>query len=315
MPLDRSRRRNAISREVADPLGMAIERSGLGYPSGRHQTMEHALRLVSVERGRDPRRSAWWLSAAPDRCMRRGWPASRHSHGHRAIGRRRRLGGRPARGGAALRAPRRQVLCLDGEHERRLPTVYGRWRAGDEREMRRHGPTASCGGRATPTCATLARASRSRSTCRTAPSTPATRRGSSRLQGGLYAQAPFPRPRGRGRGGRLDARGNHPLGQAHAGLGRKWRASAPRSGTRRAWFPEAGGYVETQVIDRHALLGAADHRAGDHRGPRLHCGHPAWKRRPHEPGRQPRIDVAPEGSRMKEATPVDPITLTVSGTP
>ena len=35
------------------------------------------------------------------------------------------------------------------------------------------------------------------------------------------------------------------------------RRSQQRSGTRKAWFPEAGGYVDTRILDRQALAGGA----------------------------------------------------------
>jgi N-methylhydantoinase A len=40
--------------------------------------------------------------------------------------------------------------------------------------------------------------------------------------------------------------------RAHAGLGRTMQG-APRSGMRRAWFPETGGYGDTPVVDRRTL--------------------------------------------------------------
>ncbi len=41
--------------------------------------------------------------------------------------------------------------------------------------------------------------------------------------------------------------------KGHTGLGNGTGHTTTRSGTRRAWFPEAGGYVETLVLDRKAL--------------------------------------------------------------
>jgi N-methylhydantoinase A len=40
--------------------------------------------------------------------------------------------------------------------------------------------------------------------------------------------------------------------QAHAHLGKRMEG-VPRSGTRRAWFLETGGYTETPVVDRQTL--------------------------------------------------------------
>jgi len=49
-----------------------------------------------------------------------------------------------------------------------------------------------------------------------------------------------------------------PSGQEGAVIGQARAPDTPRrSGSRLAWFPEAGGYVETQIIDRQALANGA----------------------------------------------------------
>jgi N-methylhydantoinase A/oxoprolinase/acetone carboxylase beta subunit len=44
-----------------------------------------------------------------------------------------------------------------------------------------------------------------------------------------------------------------PLRAAGPTLGRNRAATEPRRGTRNAYFPEAGGYIDTKVVDRSAL--------------------------------------------------------------
>ncbi len=46
----------AIEREIATPLGMSVEAAAWGIHSIANANMERAMRIVSIERGRDPRR-------------------------------------------------------------------------------------------------------------------------------------------------------------------------------------------------------------------------------------------------------------------
>jgi N-methylhydantoinase A len=56
MPLDAERARAAVRERVARPLGVSVERAAHGIFTLANQRMAQALRLVSVERGHDPRR-------------------------------------------------------------------------------------------------------------------------------------------------------------------------------------------------------------------------------------------------------------------
>jgi N-methylhydantoinase A len=56
MPLDRAAAESAISRALAEPLGIGVGEAAWGAYLIATKNMEHAMRLVSVERGRDPRR-------------------------------------------------------------------------------------------------------------------------------------------------------------------------------------------------------------------------------------------------------------------
>ena len=58
MSLDLESARAGISRDVAEPLGLSIEEAAWGVHVVANANMERAMRIVSVERGRDPRRYA-----------------------------------------------------------------------------------------------------------------------------------------------------------------------------------------------------------------------------------------------------------------
>jgi N-methylhydantoinase A len=55
MPLDREAAEHAIVRALAEPLGIGVGEAAWGAYLIATKNMEHAMRLVSVERGRDPR--------------------------------------------------------------------------------------------------------------------------------------------------------------------------------------------------------------------------------------------------------------------
>jgi N-methylhydantoinase A len=56
--LDRGAAAEAITRGIARPLGLSLEQAAWGVHSVANANMERAMRIVSVERGRDPRRYA-----------------------------------------------------------------------------------------------------------------------------------------------------------------------------------------------------------------------------------------------------------------
>src|SRR5215510_1352775 len=58
MRLDRGAAARGIKRAIADPLGISTEQAAWGIHLIATSNMENALRVVSVERGRDPRRYA-----------------------------------------------------------------------------------------------------------------------------------------------------------------------------------------------------------------------------------------------------------------
>ena len=58
MQLDAAAAASGIKRNIADPLGISAEQAAWGIHLVATSAMENALRLVSIERGRDPRRYA-----------------------------------------------------------------------------------------------------------------------------------------------------------------------------------------------------------------------------------------------------------------
>jgi N-methylhydantoinase A len=58
MTLDLAAAREGIRRDVAQPLELDTERAAWGVHAAANANMERAMRIVSVERGRDPRRYA-----------------------------------------------------------------------------------------------------------------------------------------------------------------------------------------------------------------------------------------------------------------
>jgi N-methylhydantoinase A len=58
MPLELPRAAEVLEREIAAPLGLTLEGAAWGVHSIANANMERAMRIVSIERGRDPRRYA-----------------------------------------------------------------------------------------------------------------------------------------------------------------------------------------------------------------------------------------------------------------
>jgi N-methylhydantoinase A len=56
--LDLQSAATGIEREIAEPLGLSVQKAAWGIHSVANANMEKAMRIVSIERGRDPRRYA-----------------------------------------------------------------------------------------------------------------------------------------------------------------------------------------------------------------------------------------------------------------
>ena len=61
MRLDRDAAVAGLSRDIAAPLGLGVEEAAWGVHAAANANMERAMRIVSVERGRDPR---WYAIVA-----------------------------------------------------------------------------------------------------------------------------------------------------------------------------------------------------------------------------------------------------------
>ena len=55
MPLDRAAAEEGVRRAIAEPLGLSVGEAAWGIHAVANANMERAMRVVSVERGRDPR--------------------------------------------------------------------------------------------------------------------------------------------------------------------------------------------------------------------------------------------------------------------
>jgi N-methylhydantoinase A len=58
MKLDADAPAKIIAKDIGEPLGLAVEEAAWGIHSVANANMERAMRIVSIERGRDPRRYA-----------------------------------------------------------------------------------------------------------------------------------------------------------------------------------------------------------------------------------------------------------------
>jgi N-methylhydantoinase A len=58
MHLEATGASKAIARDIGEPLGLSVEEAAWGIHSVANANMERAMRIVSIERGRDPRRYA-----------------------------------------------------------------------------------------------------------------------------------------------------------------------------------------------------------------------------------------------------------------
>ena len=260
MVLDGDAAGRGIMRDIGKPLGLELGAAAWGIHLVATMNMENALRIVSVEQGRDPRHYAMiaFGGAGPLHAARLA-----------------RLVGIPevivplgAGVGSAIgllqAAPRidvstTRVMMLDENAGPAIAKVYA------ELEARAHKDIAQFDNAAPPQWS---------------------RHGYMRYAGqGFEVQVPLP---GGAIAGDFSARAvaafneaylqKHkfldpdarieavdwtlvatlPSGQEGAVIGQARAPDTPRrSGSRLAWFPEAGGYVETQIIDRQALANGA----------------------------------------------------------
>ncbi|MGE4080472.1 MAG: hydantoinase/oxoprolinase family protein [Reyranella sp.] len=256
MPLDGAAAKRAVSQALAEPLGIGVGEAAWGAHLIATKNMEHAMRLVSVEQGRDPRK-----------CVLVAFGGAGPLHAARLA----RQIGIPtvivplgAGVGSAvglLQAERRfdvsvtRILRLDEASDATIAAIYAGLQDQAERELGHlggggirwsryaymryagqgfeiqvdlpEGDIGPCYARRAAAAFHAAYARKHRWSETTAAV--------EAVDWTLVATVPTAR------------RGTIRLAGAVAGGG------AGRQSVRQAWFPEAGGYVATQVVDRQAL--------------------------------------------------------------
>ena len=264
MTLDAAAARAGIAAQIGEPLGLDVGAAAWGIHLVATSNMENAMRIVSVERGRDPRRYAMvaFGGAGPLHAARLA----------RAIGIPRVIVPHGAGVGSAiglLEADPRidvsttRVMRLDAPCSGEIAEVYAGLEARATEDIRRLGGTvppvwsrhaymryagqgfeisvALPDGPIGPDYADAAIAAfnvayHQKNKFLDAEAT------IEAVDWTLVATLP------RAPGG---------AGAGQAGIGQPADPTPARSGVRQAWFPEAGGYVETRILDRQALADGA----------------------------------------------------------
>ena len=316
MRLDKEAAARGIKRAIADPLGVSTEEAAWGIHLVATSNMENALRIVSVERGRDPRLYAMvaFGGAGPLHAARLA----------RAVGIPTVIVPYGAGVGSAiglLQAEPRidvtltRVMHLDAKRSgRAIAGVYEELEALAKQDVRR---ISQAGKPQWSRYAQMRYAGQGFEIHVDLPRGPDRRQlwpaGHRRIQAGLSAQAQVSRiPKASVEAVDWTLVATMPSRGGGTALG--WRqglrgAEAGQCGA--AWFPEAGGYTDTRIVDRHALAAGGRHcRPGDHRGSRLHRRRPAGRCGAHERQGSHHHRDQERGFAMK-ASGVDPITLTV----
>ena len=254
MRLDAGAAADGIARRIGGPLGISAQQAAWGIHLVATSNMENALRLVSVERGRDPRRYAMvaFGGAGPLHAARMarsiGIPSVIVPYGAgvgSAIGL---LEAEPRFDVTATR-----VMRLAPDSSSAIEAVYRALEMQVRADMERGGQTGSLRWSRT---AQMRYAGQGFEIHVDLPPDPIDESYAGRAIE-AFKEAYMRKHRFLDADGKIEAVdwtlvATVVSGNAEAGLG-KTGVGAPRTGTRKAWFPEAGGYVETSVLDRQAL--------------------------------------------------------------
>ena len=261
MRLDAKAAAAGIARAIADPLGISAAQAAWGIHLVATSNMENALRIVSVERGRDPRRYAMvaFGGAGPLHAARLA----------RAVGIPCVIVPSGAGVGSAIGLleadPRIDVTTtkvLRLHPDRSAPDIAAVYQALEAQARADARRMAADGTLQWSRYAQMRYAGQGFEIHVDLPDGPIDgtygRRAIAAFNAAYLRQHKF-----------LDAEGTieavdwtlvaaMPARTAATGLGRL-EAAGPsvRSGTRKAWFPEGGGYVATRILDRQALAGGA----------------------------------------------------------
>jgi N-methylhydantoinase A len=260
MRLDAAAAADGILRRIGEPLGLSVQQAAWGIHLVATSNMENALRLVSVERGRDPRRYALiaFGGAGPLHAARMarsiGIPTVIMPYGAgvgSAVG--------------LLEAPPRfdvsttRVMRLAPDSSRAIEAVY-RDLDVQLRSALERGGQGGQGHQAGKLCwsryAQMRYAGQGFEIHVDLPDGPIDESYASRAIE-AFRQAYLRKHRFLDAEGTIEAVdwtlvatvASETSGLAPARIG----AGGARAGTREAWFPEAGGYVEARALDRQAL--------------------------------------------------------------
>jgi N-methylhydantoinase A len=260
MRLDKKAAERGIKHAIADPLGVSTERAAWGVHLVATSNMENALRIVSVERGRDPRRYAMvaFGGAGPLHAARlarsAGIPTVIVPYG----------AGVGSAMGLLQAEPRldvttTRVMRLDAQRSgQEIAGVYKELEAQASRDVARMSPV---GKPQWSRYAQMRYAGQGFEIHVDLPPGPIDD-GYGQRAIDAFRQAYLRRHRFLDPEGAVEAvdwtlLATMPANSSGAPLGWRRDPDKPRRGKRLAWFPEVGGYTETQVADRPAFAGGA----------------------------------------------------------
>src|SRR5262245_22457079 len=262
MRLDRAAAARGIKRAIADPLGVSTERAAWGVHLVATSNMENALRIVSVERGRDPRRYAMvaFGGAGPLHAARLaravGIPTVIVPYG----------AGVGSAMGLLQAEPRldvttTRVMRLDRQRSgQEIAGVYKELEAQASHDVKRMSPV---GKPQWSRYAQMRYAGQGFEIHVDLPLGPIDE-GYGQKAIDAFKQAYLRRHRFLDPEGTVEAvdwtlLATIPANGNGSGAALGWRQDSgkPRRGMRLAWFPEVGGYTETAVADRRALADGA----------------------------------------------------------
>ena len=252
--LDAAAAKAGIEHKIAIPLGIPAEQASWGIHLVATSSMENALRLVSIERGRDPRRYAMvaFGGAGPLHAARMarsiGIPTVIVPHGAgigSAIGL---LDAEPRVDATVTR-----VMPLSSDSASDIAVVYQTLEAQVREDLKRNGQ----GGEVRwSRYAQMRYMGQGFEVHVDLPQGPIDATYADRAML-AYKQAYMRKHRFLDAEGTIEAVDWTLVGtlvsRTPTSSGSKLEGSVRRSGTRRAWFPEAGGYAETAVLCRQTL--------------------------------------------------------------
>ena len=260
MRLDKDAAQRGIKRAIGDPLGVSPEKAAWGIHLVATSNMENALRIVSVERGRDPRRYAMLAfgGAGPLHAARLarsvGIPTVIVPYG----------AGVGSAMGLLQAEPRvdvttTRVMRLDAQQSgRAIANLFQELEAQASHDARRMSPAAK------PQWSRYAQmryAGQGFEIHVDLPPGPIDdgygQKAIDAFKQAYLRRHKFVDPEGSVEAVDWTLVATVPAHGPGPALGRRQSSDEARRGKRLAWFPETGGYTEAMVVDRAALAGGA----------------------------------------------------------